>query len=499
MKKNIILAFILLCFFMPLSFVLFNIVIGLSEDIGVLGYFFKDQFFHKIINSLWLSFSVALFSIFIGLGISLGFFALASLWQKVVFILLLFLLFSISPIIYLVALSKLQWFNALEAFVQAVYALSMNFFPLAAMLFIFSFSKLEASSIQTALRISSIKYVLKFIVFPQMYRPAGTLFLLIFMLSFIHEEVPSFLGYRTYAEEFLSRIVAMENLHEISFITLPFIFIAIVVLIFVNKLIHKEGFQRAYQAKPYACSKYSIFAKLILVVLGLLVVFLVSILIKELRVEEISILINENTKAITNSIVLALLTGVIGSYFSWVIYPFISRVRLKFLSSFIVLGMLLYWLIPSSLNSLSLVPVSLYLSEYGTFFEYSVLLLAYLIKVIPIGVLIIASSHFLNAKDVFLDLNRLNKVGLIQYIQFPLHWSKYLFLSTVLSVFSFNELSSTVLLIPPGEETIIVRMYNLMHYGDFSSVAFLSLFQVLIIMIAVSVLGYSIKRQYDYT
>ena len=69
----------------------------------------------------------------------------------------------------------------------------------------------------------------------------------------------------------------------------------------------------------------------------------------------------------------------------------------------------------------------------------------------------------------------------------------------ILMVFSLSELSSTILLIPAGEETIIVKTYNLMHYGDFSSVAFLSLMQISLILISMSSIGFLLRRQHDYT
>ena len=45
-----------------------------------------------------------------------------------------------------------------------------------------------------------------------------------------------------------------------------------------------------------------------------------------------------------------------------------------------------------------------------------------------------------------------------------------------------NEVTTTVLLVPPGFETIIVKIYNLMHYGDFKTVAFLSLLQSTLVL-----------------
>ena len=42
---------------------------------------------------------------------------------------------------------------------------------------------------------------------------------------------------------------------------------------------------------------------------------------------------------------------------------------------------------------------------------------------------------------------------------------------------SLAELTATVLTVPPGMETVILRLYNLLHYGDQRGVMMLALVQ----------------------
>jgi iron(III) transport system permease protein len=46
----------------------------------------------------------------------------------------------------------------------------------------------------------------------------------------------------------------------------------------------------------------------------------------------------------------------------------------------------------------------------------------------------------------------------------------------------FSELSATLLLVPPGRETIAVKVYNLMHYGADAMVSSLCLFIILMML-----------------
>lgn len=53
----------------------------------------------------------------------------------------------------------------------------------------------------------------------------------------------------------------------------------------------------------------------------------------------------------------------------------------------------------------------------------------------------------------------------------------------IVFVLSFGELGTTLLIIPPGMETISVKIYNLMHYGAEQTVAALSLILILTILV----------------
>jgi iron(III) transport system permease protein len=50
---------------------------------------------------------------------------------------------------------------------------------------------------------------------------------------------------------------------------------------------------------------------------------------------------------------------------------------------------------------------------------------------------------------------------------------------------SLAELTATVLTVPPGMETVILRLYNLMHYGDQRGVMMLALVQGLTVALGV--------------
>jgi iron(III) transport system permease protein len=52
----------------------------------------------------------------------------------------------------------------------------------------------------------------------------------------------------------------------------------------------------------------------------------------------------------------------------------------------------------------------------------------------------------------------------------------------IVFILSFGELGTTLLVIPPGRETIVIKIYNLMHYGAEQLVAALCVILIAIIL-----------------
>jgi len=495
MKNYIILFPLIFIFFLPLTFVLFQVANGLTQS--SLEYFTTSQFSHKLFNSIVLSLGVSISSLFFALISTITFFSSPQRWTREILSLLLFMFFFISPIIYLTALSKLTWFNHLSTYTQSLSVLTIKFFPLVSMILILSLVKIESNSIRVALMITSSKNVFKYIVIPQLYKPLITAFLIVFMLTFIHQEVPSFLGYRTYAEEFLSRIVVMDNIGEISFMTIPFVLLSFLILGILTQILNKQLTSNS-KSSFLLFQNFQKYTFPVIITFSALFLFLNALLVEELFQINIKTLFIDNFSVLKNSFIISFFTGLLGSFFSLLVYRFIYSNNSKYIKSGLILFMLLYWLLPSSLSSLGLIELSIYLNDYSKSIGYILLIFAYLLKIVPIALLFLISFELMHSPDMFLKLQNINTVNIFKHITVPTSWTTWFTLTIVLTVFSLNELSSTVLLIPPGEETLIIKIYNLMHYGDFASVSFLSLIQMSLILLSTLLIGFLLRSKYDY-
>ncbi|OGK12250.1 MAG: hypothetical protein A2W80_02380 [Candidatus Riflebacteria bacterium GWC2_50_8] len=110
------------------------------------------------------------------------------------------------------------------------------------------------------------------------------------------------------------------------------------------------------------------------------------------------------------------------------------------------------------------------------------LLLSHLGRVLPFTMLVSLalwnSHHRQSAREaVFMHRNHL-------WQRISVEWPHYLLVFMVGAVFSLRELEISLLTVPPGGETLPIRVFNLLHYGAGSDVARLSLLLALPIVVA---------------
>ena len=79
-------------------------------------------------------------------------------------------------------------------------------------------------------------------------------------------------------------------------------------------------------------------------------------------------------------------------------------------------------------------------------------------------------------------------------VKLPLQ--RYGIVTSALIVFalSLGELGGTLLVIPPGRETLTIRLFNYLHYGGTEEVAGLCLALVVVMMTLTGLAGYAYNR-----
>ena len=114
--------------------------------------------------------------------------------------------------------------------------------------------------------------------------------------------------------------------------------------------------------------------------------------------------------------------------------------------------------------------------------DFMPLLLSHLGRILPFTMLVSLalwnSHHRQSAREaVFMHKNHF-------WQRLAVEWPHYLLVFLVGAVFSLRELEISLLTVPPGGETLPIRVFNLLHYGAGSDVARLSLLLALPIVVA---------------
>lgn len=475
---------------MPLLYLLVSgIGAGFFEESRV-GFF---QIFtgKRLLNSVQLALLVSMFSTSSALFASRFYYQMENQNARNFFLLTLFFLFATAPIIYTALLSEIRLFNALGALLKSVIVLTLWLLPLASGIMILMLRNIDQSSLATLRFLSLSKFkIYREVIFKQSYSAVLGTFSLIFMMVIVQEETPSFFGFPTYAEEFLSRIILMEKFESTLIYASPFMIFALSGAALMYFLL-KQSAWRLFQDHITPLNKFSFigsgklayFGVSLFVVISLFIIFRLINMVNFSNVVSLlgdngSIMSNSFFLSLTASFIATLLSAYLVSYFDFKRYPSGLILLIAFLS--------LYWFLPSSLTGLTLLKFSQLYHVESEVYSYAILLYGYALHVLPIGLVMILVLSRHAGSDHLCKLLNIPKRHVFFTIHLPMQWKKWLIVMGALFFLVLNEITTTVLLVPPGFETIIVKIYNLMHYGDFGTVAFLSLLQIGLILMGLS-------------
>jgi len=491
MYKKILYLLVVLMF-MPIFIYLYNIFLSFA------GFKFNIELFYSktIINSLTLSIFGALTSLLLGLINLFIFYIIKKNYNRYLFVALLFSLFIIEPVILLSALNNIAIFKQLSPFTQTIIIETLHLFPLNAIVLIYIFNIINLNSVILAISLSSLFSTIRYILLPQIKYKLLLLYIFTFILIFTSQDVASILGYRTYAEELLTQITLLNNLKDIIASTIP---LAIFILLFfiISKYIFTEDFfytKRAIKSyilvKCLYCNyiKYTIISLLFIYLTFLFITFFGKIdssNIYNLAMDNIDI----TKQTFLLSIFVSFLTIIVSLIANYLL------IKHRVLRTFLYILIIFYLLIPHSVVAMILIKIFNYINISNI--DFFIYLLGYIFVLFPIANILLIILNINLFKDDFLYFMDTSLFNRVRYIYLPKYKKESIIILAILTLFAINELDISILLIPPGFETTIIKIYNLLHYGDISTVYFLSFIQLVYIMLILLLVAKIWRREDD--
>ncbi len=379
----------------------------------------------------------------------------------------------------------------------SVFVLTLSYFPIITILTISGLSSADRGLEEAATVICGRFHALRKITFP-LAMPniiTGTIFVFIFSIS--NYGVPSLLRINTYPVEIFARFSAFYDSKGAVALSLPLLFIVFVLAGFQHRYMKNRSYitvgTHTKTNIPINLKAWKIpgagFAMLIIFVSVALPIF--TLITESGSVMAYKTAFKTAHRQILNTLVLSLggatSVTVLGFFVSYAIEKtkFPGRRLMDYLS-FIPFAM------PASIMGIGLIRVWNRPATDMIYTSFIIVIFAYTARFSLFGIRTVSA----NLRQVNQNLEEAAIISDASWrarlfnILIPLTKPGLLAGWIITFIFCMGELGVTLLVVPPGTETLSVRIYTLMHYGAGNLVACLCLILIFITLIPLSCLGY---------
>src|SRR5262245_55575188 len=375
----------------------------------------------------------------------------------------------------------------------AVVVLGAGFYPLAMLASEAAARRVDGRLEEAALLVASRWRVFRRITLPLIAPSVVAAALIIFVLAISEFGAPGLLRVNVYTTEVFTAFSALYDFGAATALAIPLLAMALVAgaaarfVIGERLLVTRRGARSGLM--PLAEHK-SIVVALVLLVIALCVLAPLVALAREAgQMQRIISATARSRTAISNSLWLAVIGATIITMLGALLGHGRARARTR-LRGLADLAMIVIFAVPSTVAGVGL--IGLWnrpgLAVYGT---QAMVVMAYLARFVPVAALILAASvrQVPVSLEEAAELSGAGWLRVFTRVVLPQIKPGIAAAWVVAFIFAFGELGATVLVAPPGESTLPVRIYTLIANTSSSEVAALALMQVCVILAPLTLLG----------
>jgi iron(III) transport system permease protein len=385
-----------------------------------------------------------------------------------------------------------SWTYSLPA---AIVVLSLVFYPLPMLAGEVGLRRIDGRLEEAALIVAAPPWVLRRITLPLAAPIVAAAALMVFVLAISEFGVPGLLRVRVYTTEVFTAFAALYDFSGALVLAVPLLALCAVVGAIAASLLgermlsarrltgtHPPLFDRWQQAGPLVLS----------VVIAVTVGLPIAVLAREaLDVRSLATSLAGSGEAIANSLVLSAIGATAVSAVAVCLGYARARARARAAgladilllvlfavpSTIVGVGLIGLWNRPGVLGEIYGTNLMLILAYLARFVPVTALMLAAAVRYVPISheeaAAAVGAGWFHTARRIVLPQLRLGLAAA---------W-------TVAFVLSFGELGASVLIAPPGESTLPIRIYTLIANAPPAEVAILALLQTGVVFTPLAILG----------
>lgn len=372
---------------------------------------------------------------------------------------------------------------------------SIYYFPLPFILIYISMKVLDQEVLEAGAVFLNPSKVLHGVILPSLYPALFGSGLLVFLLSLADYSITSIYSVNTYALDIYAQYSVSGSITDTLLYSVPLILVTLVVGIPGFKIMQRLSFtSKGKTGRRYVTINFpayiSILSDLGLVILfGSIMMLTITLLSGLFDALETVKHISMSGSEFKNTILIATTTFIMSMPLSLNLSHHLNN---KKLSNMIYIVLAMPLIMPSGLTGIGLIGIFKGTALYNTAFMP---ILASVIRYAPIGTILCyggikaINQELMDARMVY-QKSTIN--GFIK-LYLPIVLPVTLMGGLITAILSTGEIGATIMVLPPGFNTLAIKIYNYLHYGASEVVTALCSLLIIFVAIATSILIYVIS------
>ena len=388
----------------------------------------------------------------------------------------------------------------------AIVVLGLGFYPLSMLATEAAARRVDGRLEEAGLLAAHPRSVLLRITLPLIAPAIGAAAVIIFVLAVSEFGVPGLLRARVFTTEVFTAFAARYDFGSGVAIATPLLAVALIAGVVIKVITGEQLLATRRSAHPGLIWRIQRQRVALLIGLGVVVLIFVLLPLFALGVEtqglsRIIAAARTSSAAITNSLFLAIVGASLILLLSLPLGYNRARARARFRGLF-DLAFIVIFAVPSTVVGIGIIALWNRPGFLGEVYAcQGIIAVAYIARFVPVLALIMAAS----VRQIPASLEEAAEVSgaswLRTFVRIILPQMRVGLLAAwvVAFIFAFGELGATILVAPPGESTLPVRVYTLIANTPPSEVAALALMQVGVILVPLTALGLIARDKIERT
>ena len=377
----------------------------------------------------------------------------------------------------------------------AIVALTIVFYPLAMLATEVAARQIEPRLEEAAILVATPGRVLRRITWPLVAPSVVSAALVIFVLAISEFSVPGLLRVRVFTTEVFTAFAALYDFGRATMLAIPLLMVSVVLASVVaahmgSRVVTTRRHARGEPLEVFDQWRPGVLTLISCAIVTMLIVPVAVLAREALRSVSIVGVVRDSREAVINSLFLAFWGATVVTMLAVCLGYARARAPVKVGVTVDALWLILFT-VPSTVIGIGLIGVWNRPTAFGLYGTSAMLVLGYLARFVPIGGLAMAAtirsvpeSHEEAAAVAGARWARTMTRIVLPQIRIGL-----LAVWVISFMLAFGEVGTSILVAPPGESTLPIRVYTLTANAPPGQVAALALFQSIVIFVPLTLLG----------